>query len=355
MFDAGREHLSPAALKQNQGQPVLLVPLREQLAGPVRRASLVLLAAVGCVLFIACATVANLLLTRITERRKELVLRAALGASRARLVQQLITESVVLTGFSAAAGIVVAQWAARLAIAAQPAQLSAENVTILDWRVLGFAMALAALTGFVFGVLPASLIGRLQPSEDLMRTAADGSNARVRRLRSTLVAVQVALTLILLGGAIVMGRGFLGMLGADLGYRTDHVATVRVSLAGTRYDTRNLRAQFYRDALERLRKIPGVQSAGAIDSLPLATKAFMGDRVELDSGRNVGLALVMWVTPDYFRTMQTPIVQGRDFTAGDTPGSERVAIVNQEFAHAAGTDQTVVGKKAMSHYSSEGA
>ena len=347
MFDADREHLEPGSLKRDAAHPVKLIPLREQLAGPVRQASLVLLALVSLVLLIACANVANLLLTRITERRKELVLRAALGASRARLMQQLITESILLTGVSALAGMLVAQWAVRLSTAAQPAQLTVQSYTILDWRVLAFAVLLAALTGLLFGVLPASLIGRLQPAEDLVRMPADSSNTRIRRLRGALVVLQVALTLTLLGGSIVMGRGFLKLLGADLGYRTDHVVTMSVSLAGTRYNNPTLRAGYYQDALDRIRKVPGVESAGAIDSLPLATNAFMGAEVKLDS-RNIGFAGVVWTTPDYFRAMRSAILYGRDLALSDQRSSDKVALVNEEFARQAGQSQVLIGKKVKS-------
>jgi predicted permease len=348
MFDADREHLSPGALKQEGADRIKLIPLRAQLAGPVRHAALVLLGAVSFVLLIACANVANLVLTRITERRKELELRASLGASRARLIQQLITESLLLTGLSALVGMLVAFWAARMATAAQPVQLTAQTYTILDWRVLGFAAGLAVLTGFIFGVLPASLIGRLQPTGDLVRAPSDGSNTRVRRLRSSLVALQVALTLVLLGGSIVMGRSFLKMLGADLGYRTDHVITMNVSLAGTRYDKPELRTQYYHDALDRLRKVPGVEAAGGIDALPLATKAFMGIDAELDSRPKTEFSCVMWATTDYFRTMRTAIVAGRDFSSKDQPGAPRVAIVNEEFARDAGGSQAVLGRHVKS-------
>jgi predicted permease len=350
MFDADREHLVPGTLQRDGPNRVLLIPLREQLAGPVERASLVLLGAVAFVLLIACANVANLLLTRITERRKELVLRAALGASRARLVQQLITESVLLTCVSALAGLLVANWAAKLATAAQPAQLSVQNYTILDWRVLGFAAGLAALTGLIFGVLPASLTGRLQPTEDLVRTQPGTSSSRVRRLRSVLVTVQVSLTLVLLGGSIVMGRSFLRMLGTDLGYRTDHIVTMSVSLAGTRYDASNSTRQYYRDALDRLRAVPGVESAGAIDSLPLATSAFMGDHFKTDAGREVALVTIVSATPDYFRTMETSLLKGREFAAADRSGSEQVAIVNEEFARMAGEGPSLVGQRVMSQW-----
>jgi len=216
-------------------------------------------------LLIACANVANLLLTRISERRKELVLRAALGASRARLVQQLITESILLTGLSAFAGLIVANWAAKLASSAQPAQLAVQNYTILDWRVIAFSAGLAMLTSFLFGVLPASLIGRLQSTDDLVRSQQGSSTSRVRRLRSVLVAVQISLTLILLGGSIVMGRSFLKMLGTDLGFRTDQVVTMSVSLAGTRHEKSAM--EYHRAALDRLRAIPGVQSRVALSKL----------------------------------------------------------------------------------------
>jgi putative ABC transport system permease protein len=349
MFDAEQEHLAAGSLKRNVGNPLKLLALREQLAGPVRKASLALLGAVSFVLLVACANVANLLLTRITERRRELVLRAALGASRARLLQQLITETVLLTGISAVAGMLVAQWAVRLATVAQPAQISAQEYTILDWRVVIFAVSLAALTGLLFGVLPASLIGRLQPADGLVRTPVDASDTRVRRLRACLLAVQAALTLTLLGGSIVMGRGFLKMLHADLGYRTDHVVTMSVSLAGAGYkDAR--RTQYYRDALDRIRRVPGVQSAGAIDSLPLATQAFIGENAKLDSGREIKFTSVMWASSDYFRTMDSAILYGRDFVPSDQGSPVRAVIVNEEFAREAGESQTLIGRTMKSGF-----
>jgi putative ABC transport system permease protein len=347
MFDAERKHLEGVPVDLTQS-PVKLIRLREQLTGLERldRAAFVLLGAVTFVLLIACANVANLLLTRVTERRKELVLRAALGASRARLVQQLITESVLLTAIAAGLGLLVAQWVARLATIAQPAQLSVQNYTLLDWRVIGFAVLLAGLTGLIFGVLPASLVSRLQPAEEITRTTADASNTRVERLRGILVAAQVALTLALLGGSIVMGRGFLRMVGADLGYKTDHVVTMSVSLDGTRYQDA-LRTQYYETALDRLRKIPGVESAGAIDSVPLSTNMFIGAHAVL-AGRDTGFAAVMWITPDYFRTMHTAMTMGRDFTSADRKGTEPAVIVNEEFARSVGQYQTLLGRKIKS-------
>ena len=351
MFEAEEEQRMPGSMKAVGLNRPRLIPLREQLAGPVRRASLVLLGAVAFVLLIACANVANLLLTRITDRRKELVLRAALGASRARLIQQLITESILLTALAASSGMLVANWASKLATAALPAQLAVQNYTILDWRVLGFALALAAITGATFGILPAFLIGRLQPGDHLIHNQPGSSAPHGQRLRSALVAVQVALTLVLLGGSIVMGRGFLKLLGTNLGYRTDHVVTMRVSLAGTRHDAPNLRREYYRDALERLRQVPGVEAAGAIDSLPLATRIFSGDSFKLDSGRVVRMTTVMAATPDYFRTMGTRILIGRDFDFADQTALEPIAIVNEEFARLAGEGPALVGKRVTPAWS----
>lgn len=348
MFEADLDQRQPEWRKLDKANQPRLIALRDQLAGPARPASLVLLGGVGFILLIACANVANLLLTRTSERRKELVVRAALGASRARLLQQLTTESVALTTAASACALVVALWASRLAAAAQPAQLSAQSYNVLDWRVLAFALGLAALTGLLFGVFPAALIARLQPSRDLLRTQ-DRSSGGVRRARELLVTLQIALTLILLGGAVVMGRSFLQILGTDLGYRTDHVVTMSVSLAGTRYEAGDRARNYYREALERLRAVPGVESAGAVQVLPLIRNlAFQGDRFKLASGRETGMAAVVTASRGYLQAMSTAVLQGRDFSAADVPGSETAALVNEEFAKAAGGPASLIGKRIVS-------
>jgi predicted permease len=313
-----------------------LFSLRDRLAGPVRSASLVLMGLVALVLLIACASVAHLLLSRTTERRQELAVRAALGASRARLVQQLVTEAIVLTGVAAIAGMAVAHWTARLAASAQPAQLSARQYTVLDWRVFAFALGLAVLTGIVFGVLPASLIGRMQPGQDVIRAQPGRSGSGTGRMRGVLIAMQAALTVALAAGSFSMGRSFLKLLGTDLAFRTESVATLNVSLAGTRYETENRERQYYGEVLERLRAVPGVESAAAVSYLPLISKMFMGGQFKLDSGQQGPMAVLIAASPGYFRTMGTEIVEGREFTESDRKGTERVAIISGDLERSFG-------------------
>lgn len=320
-----------------------LLPLREELAGPLSQASFVLLGMVAFVLLVACANVGHLLLSRLSERRDELAIRAALGASRARLVQQLITESVVLTSAAAAGGLVIAYWVSRLAASVLPAQLAAQNYTVLNWRVLAFAVALAALTGIAFGVLPASLIGRAQPSADAWRSRSRGRPG-ASRLRTALIVLQAALTLALVAGSALMGRTFVRLMGTDLGFRTDHVVTLNVSLAGSRYETGRTERDYYRQAVDRLRALPGVESAAAIQYLPLMPvegfrgTGFMASPQEKGMGT---FAILNYATPGYFRTVGTAVLDGRDFDNADRAGSERVMVVNEAFARELGPGRAV--------------
>ncbi len=322
-----------------------LTPLRDQLAGNVRRVSLVLFGLVLFVLLTACANLAHLLLSRVTERRKELLLRAALGASRGRLVQQLITETTLLTLAAAVGGLVVAQWAAQLAASVQPPSLSVQAYTILDWPVLLFAMGTAALTGVVFGVLPAGFIRRMQPATDPLRIVAGGQNNGIRRLRECLVALQAAFTVMLLAGAFTMGRSFLKMARADLGWRTDHAVVMNVVLSGTAREGNP--PAYYREVLERLRAVPGVEAAGAIEFLPLEQYNMAGFRFQMDGGGEGHLGFPITVTSDYLRATSTQLLQGRDFTAAEEAAAAPVAIVNETFARQFDAALHVTGKRMI--------
>ncbi len=299
---------------------------------------------VAFVLLIACANVAHLLLSRAAERSHELAVRAALGASRARLVQQMVTEATVLTATAAVAGMAVAHWASQIAASAQPAQLSARQYAVLDWRVIAFAAGLAMLTGIVFGVLPASLIGRMHPGQFAVRAHAGPAGLGASRMRGILIAMQSALTVVLVAGSVSMGRSFLALLETDLGFHTDSVVTLNVSLAGTRYESENRQRQYYGAALEYLRAAPGVLSAAAVSNLPLISTMFMGGRYRLDSSEQAQLAVLISASPDYFRTMGTGLIEGREFTTRDRNGADRVVILSEDFARNFGRGP-FVGRK----------
>jgi putative ABC transport system permease protein len=339
MYEADAAHTAPPPWLKAFSPAAKLIPLKANLAEDIREASLILMAAVGFILLIACANVANLSLTRTTERRNELIVRAALGASRARLVQQLLSESVLLSAIAAVAGLAVAYWASMLATLAQPARLASQTYTILDWRVLGFAIGVAILTGLLFGVVPALLVRNLQPSGDLARMQT--SAPRTTRLRGVLIAMQVALTMILLAGSMTMARSFLRLLETGMGFRTDHLIAMSVSLAGTDQQSETRKFAYYREALDRLRTVPGVESASAAYSLPV-DNMFGVSTITLDSGRDSSPLLNNRVTPDYFRTMGMPIIYGREFTAADTG---RVAILSEGAAREVAEGSAVLGRQ----------
>ncbi len=333
IYQAEVQRQLPALWRDPARRPNL-VPLREQLAGPVRQSSLVLLGLVTLVLLIACANVAQLLLSRTVERRPELAVRSALGASRARLVQQLITESTVLTVAATVAGFGIAHWATRLVSVVLPAKLSAQEYTILDGRVLAFAIAVALLTGLLFGSLPAWLIG----------AQSQGDGRGVRRMRAILIAMQAALALVLISGSLTLGRSFLKLMGTDLGFRTAHIATLSVSPSVLAEPSGQRLDRYYRELLAQLRQIPGVESAGAADYLPLAGLQLFGEDFTIDSGRDA-MAVQVATTPGYFRSMGIDIVAGRDFAATDLRSS--AAIVNEEFARQTGLGAAILGRKAV--------
>jgi len=337
-----REFKSPPA--DGVAGKLKLISLRDQLAGDVRQSAFVLFGIVVFVLLAACANVAHLLLSRITERQKELELRAALGASRARLMQQLITETTVLTVGAAAAGLLVANWATRIAAAVQPPSLSAQEYSVLDWGVVLFAVGLAVLTGLVFGVLPAGFIRRMRPGMDGLRIGS-GSSAGVSRLRALLVGIQAAFTVVLLAGALTMCRSFLKLAGTDLGLSTGHVLTLNVSVSGTPREKDG--AGYFREAVEKLRRVPGVEAAGAIENLPLSSPMRIGFRFKVDGYPEEQMGLTATATAGYFRAMGTRIVAGRDFSADEEAFLRPVAVVNEAFAREFDSTERVLGRRVV--------
>lgn len=318
-----------------------LIPLQEQLAGPVKQASLLLMAGVGLLLLLACANVANLLLARTISRSNELAIRTALGASRARLTQQMVTEALLLSGVSTLLGLLVAVWAADAAASVQPAQLSAQAYTVLDWRVLTFAATLSLATGLVFGAGPAVYASR---SIHAGGTRHYTSSTIQSRLRSLLVMAQIAVTIVLLTGSVALGRAFVALTAVPYGYDFASVATLSVSLAGTRHESGDRTRAYYDEVFSRVEGIPGVSSVSATESLPLSTEGVSAGTFRVDGAGQPTQAPILPVSPGYFNTIGAALLAGREFTREDLAGSERLVVVTEPFARRFGDPSAIIGK-----------
>ncbi len=318
-----------------------LVSLQAQLAGPVRTASLILMGGVALLLLLACANVANLLLGRTVARSSELMIRTALGASRARLTQQLLTEALVLSLAATVAGLIVARWTSALATAVQPALLSSQAYTILDWRVLSFSIGLALATALVFGVGPAVYASRVGVI-GAARSSTPG--ARHTRTRALLIATQIAVTVTLMTGSIALGRAFLALLSIDNGFEMRSIATLSVSLAGTPHQGGDRAWPYLRDVLRRVQQVPGVTAVSGTEALPLNIDAFMGGHFNVDGTGPAPMATVAFVAPGFFEVMGTPVIVGREFTFQDLETTEPIAVVNEPFARAHGEPAAVIGR-----------
>jgi len=328
---------------------VTLVPLRERAVGSVRTALLVLLAAVGFIVLIAGANVGNLLLMRAAGRRREIAVRTALGASRRRVVAQMLVESIVLAFGGAAAGIALGAALVRVLRASLPADTPRLASISLDASVLAACATLAILIGIGFGLAPAFLASRADAREALRGARGVAGRAGGERARGTLVVAEVALTLVLVLGAGLMMRTLWSLSHVDAGFRASGVLTLRVQPSGERYDTNEARVQYVKTLLERLGALPGVQSTGMIHHLPLAGYAWYAN-VDLEGRvRAPGESPLRsgWrvIEGDYFKTMGIPLVRGRAFSTSDTRATTPVVIVNEAFARAAWPGEDPIGKR----------
>jgi putative ABC transport system permease protein len=319
----------------NSDQSVAVTSLRDQLTGRVRPTVLVLLAAAGLVLLIACANVANLLLARASGRAREMAVRRALGASRVRLVRQLLSESVVLAIAGGAAGLFVAAWGLRVFAPLQPKDLPLVGSTTLDGRVFAFTLVLALITGVLFGLAPAWHASR--PSLTAALRSGGRTTSPGRELtRWLLVAGEVALSVMLLVGAGLLVRSLWRVLAVDPGFDPRGVLTFDASLPHTRYD-RLATTRFFAEAIDRLAALPGVESAAATTVLPLHgdnnSRYFSLEGRTGNAPRDYTIASHRLVTERYFSTLAMPIVKGRAFDPADFgPETAPVAVVNQAFA-----------------------
>lgn len=334
----------------NTGWGVSVVPLRLQLTGDIRRPLFILLGAVGLVLLIACANVANLLLARATSRRREIAIRAGLGASRCRIVRQLLTESVMLSSVGGALGLVLAWWGTKALIAIAPASLASLKDVTVSVPVLAFTVGVSLLTGIVFGLVPAMEAARFNLHTSLKEGGKNiGGSTTSNRFRSVFVVTQVALALVLLIGAGLLIKSLKKLEAVDPGFNPRGLLTMRVSLPARKYDSEQKTINFFARALEEISALPGVEAAGAIDSLPFTTP-HSGTRIEIEGEpkRAAGQELTTGVcvtTANFFSTMQIPLKQGRLFTAQEVHDARHVVVINEEFARLNLPGQNPLGKR----------
>ncbi len=315
------------------------------LSSDVRMILLVLFGAVGFVLLIACANVANLLLGRATARSREFGVRAALGASRKRLVQQLLTESVLLSVTAALLALLLARIGMRSLVALSPSDLPRVNDIHMDGWAFAFTLAVAVITGILFGLVPAFRASSGEIYEKLGEATARVSGGRRHgRFRAALVVSEVALCLVLLTGAALMIETFWHVMNTDPGFNPSHVLSVEVYLSGSHYNSTTVISRYYNQAVQRIKSLPGVKSASAVTAgLPLQRGANFGLSV---AGKQVphtfGIRMVM---SDYFRTMDVPLILGRSLTASDDEKSPPVAVISQEAARLLFPGQTPIGQR----------
>jgi putative ABC transport system permease protein len=335
-----------------EGYSVRAVPLLESIVGDVQRPLLVLFGAVGFVLLIACVNVSNLLLARASTRTGEIAVRAALGAGRGRLLRQLLVESVVLSLIGGAAGLILGSWGVRALMTVAPPDLPRAAAINMDGTVLAFSLALSVLAGLIFGTAPAVIASRPDLTVFLKDVRRDGGSAGGRRrLRSTLVAAQVALALMLLAGAGLALRSFNRLLRVDPGFNAEGVLTFRISLPEGTYPTVASNVQFYRDYLDRVRQLPGVSAAGAVHIPPVTRSGFGGTFTIYGRppGSDEGNAQVRSSTSGYLETLRIPLRAGRAFDARDNESGARVAIVSETAARRFWPGENPVGRQIRIH------
>jgi len=330
-------------------------PLRDTIVGSVRSSLLVLLGAVGLVLLIACASVANLLLARATGRKREFAIRSALGAGRARILRQLLTESVLLSVAGGALGLLLGYEGVRALLAISPTGLPriGENGAAvgIDWRVLTFTVAISLFTGILFGLFPALNTSRLDLNSALKDTSnRSGTGFRQSKARSLLVISEVSLAMVLLIGSALLIRTFIALRAVNPGIDTHNVLTLQMSLTGDRFQKTAGVAQLSREGRERLNAIPGVEASASACCLPLGgTFSLPFIIVGRPLGKETQTGVVGWMnaSPGYFRVLKTPILLGRDFSDSDIAGAPGVVLINHAMAKQFWPKENPVGQQMI--------
>ena len=326
-----------------------VVSLHEHLVGDTNKLLWLLLGAVTFVLLIGCANVANLLLASGAARQKEMAIRTALGASRWRVIRQLFTESTMLALAGGAAGLLIAFWGLAAITKLLPSDFPRLNEIQIDLRILGFTFAASMLTGILFGLAPALHLSRSDAQEAIRETGRGTAGSRRQsRFRQALIVVEVALSVVLLAGAGLLFRSFMRLQSVNAGFVSQHVLTARLTPSGTNFANDADYAKFYKNVIDKVSALPGVQDAGLINTLPLYKGPTSGFRVEgrpvttPDKWPSVNYRVV---SPNYFRAMGIPVLQGRAYTDRDDENALRVMMVNQQLVHDIFPDENPIGKR----------
>jgi putative ABC transport system permease protein len=350
------QNLAPTYPPESVGKRIVVLSLREQMASQVKTTLLVLAGAVGFLLLISCTNVANLLLSRGAARSREIAVRAALGANRRRVIQQLLTESILLALLGGALGLFFAFLGEQTLLALMPENLPRREEVQLDIYVYGFALLLSLATGLLFGAAPAAHASKLALNDPLKNAGRGAVGGSGQRLRGFLVVSEVALALVLLVGAGLLIRSFGRLSRVDPGFRTDKLVAMGISVPDTRYHSQPSRIAFYGQLLQRLKALPGVEAVAAVNRLPLGgSNVMVGITIE-GRGQPESPASIdrRVVTPEYFRTLGIPVVKGRGFTDLDRTGAPAVAVVNQTMARRFWPNDDPIGGRVRLRNSSSG-
>ncbi len=328
-------------------------PLRDSIVRDSRTSLMVLLGAVGLVLLIACANVANLLLVRATGRKREFAIRAAMGASRVRVIRQLLTESVLLAVAGGVLGLLLGFLGVRWLLAISPAglpRIGENGVTVgVDWRVLGFTLVVSCATGILFGLFPAFSVSRTDLNSTLKESSnRSGTSFRQGKTRAVLVITEVALALVLLVGAALLIRTFVALRAVNIGFDPQNVLTMEMSLNGDKFSKTAAVAQLSRDGRQRLNAIPGVESSTFSCCLPVQGQfglpfAIVGRPV--DPGKDQPGGGWMHASADYYKTFRIPVLRGREFNDSDTASSPHVVLINEALAKQYFPKENPVGQQ----------
>jgi putative ABC transport system permease protein len=350
-LDTINQRLAQSYVDTNSGWSARVINLQERMVGSMRKSLLILLGAVAFVLLIACANVANLMLARATGRQKEIAVRAALGASRWRVIRQLLTESVLLSVIGGAIGLLLSVWLTKLLVSISPANTPRFDEIKPDLRVFAFTLGLTVVTGILFGLAPALQASRIDLNGGLKEGGGKGSGgSRNKRLRSLMMVSEIALSFMLLVGAGLLIKSFMRLRDVSPGFTTDNVLTMRVSLSSAKYPEGEPRVQVLTQTLESLKTLPGIRSSGAVLSLPLGGDTFNVWRSYIREGRPASPeesdnAAYLVTTPDYFQTLQIALLAGRAFNDQDNEQTTKVVIVNDTMARKLWPGQSPLGKR----------